>query len=73
MIEVQVPHLERPPSGLSTDCNRPKTIPERSLTQQDVELFWGVDRKNLLTCRQRLSALAKYYHDRDAAIQKVSP
>lgn len=33
-------------------CADPVTLPDRGLTQREVERFWGVDRTNLAKCDQ---------------------
>ncbi|WP_128254446.1 hypothetical protein [Falsirhodobacter deserti] len=47
-----------PPPSLLVPCAAPQGLPDRSLTQAEVELAWGRDRTALRDCRDRLAALA---------------
>jgi hypothetical protein len=40
-------------SKLLEACNLPVLLPERALTQEEVERYWSVDRKNLIICAKR--------------------
>lgn len=39
-------------------CERPVLIPERQITDQDIEVFWGRDRAELLVCGDKVEALS---------------
>ena len=39
-------------------CDRPVRLPERWLSDQDVELYWSKDRKALLDCGAKVEALS---------------
>ncbi len=49
-----------PPPSLLVPCAAPVIIPERSLTDQDVEVMWGRDRSALRSCGSRLDGLANW-------------
>ena len=38
-------------------CKTPLELPERALSDQEIELYWGRDRASLRTCGLRLEAL----------------
>ena len=40
-------------------CPAPVTLPDRALTDQEVERFWSRDRASLLDCAGRLAAVIK--------------
>lgn len=40
-------------------CEAPVTLPERALSDRDIEILWGRDRDALRTCGDRLAALIK--------------
>jgi hypothetical protein len=54
---VVSPRLNPPPS-LLVKCAAPVRLPERALTQVEVETFWGRDREALRRCAGRHRALA---------------
>ncbi|GGE24415.1 hypothetical protein GCM10011345_32970 [Gemmobacter megaterium] len=47
-----------PPPSLILPCAVPVALPERSLTDQEVEVFWGRDRAALRACGSRQAGLA---------------
>lgn len=40
-------------------CEPPVTLPDRALSDRDIEILWGRDRDALRTCGERLAALTK--------------
>lgn len=62
--------LDGPPVSLTEQCDRPVTLPDRTLTQVDVEQFWIQDRSNLITCGDRHSAVIDFYSSRDGLISQ---
>lgn len=66
---VEPPKLVPPPVELTVDCVRPVLLPERELTQSEVEIFWMRDRSNLIECGQYKDLLQEFYADRDTRIQ----
>lgn len=60
--------LDPPDASLTQTCAPPVDLPNRELTQAEVERFWGQDRAALIVCRDRLSGLVRYYAVRDAAL-----
>jgi|GEM_PF-196349 len=46
-----------PPPSLTVACPAPVALPDRALTQAEVELSWGRDRSALRDCGDRLGAL----------------
>lgn len=64
----QAPRLDPPPKALQSRCQDPVLLPERELTQQEVEAYWGRDRANLIVCTDRHSGLLRFFTVRDAGI-----
>ena len=48
----------RPPASMTTPCAGPVALPERALTDAEVEVLWGRDRTALRACGERHAALA---------------
>ena len=42
----------------TSPCVRPVAIPDRALTDVDVEVFWGRDRNELLKCGDKVETLS---------------
>ena len=42
--------LEPPPAALVAPCDEPAQLPVRTLTQAEVEVWWGRDRAALRDC-----------------------
>ena len=57
------------PAELVVPCASPITLPERELTQAEVERYWLKDRKNLVICKRQKDGVVKYYEKRDKIIQ----
>ena len=47
-----------PPPSLTAPCPRPVGLPERAMTQVQVETAWGRDRSALRACGEQLDGLA---------------
>jgi hypothetical protein len=46
------------PPSLTKGCSRPVALPERGLTDTEIEILWGRDRGALRACGDRHGALA---------------
>lgn len=62
------PRLTSPDTALTAPCKRPVALPDREITQKDVETLWITDRQSLLNCRSRHVALVEFYKGRDALL-----
>jgi hypothetical protein len=49
-----------PPPSLVAPCARPVALPDRGLSQAEVEVMWGRDRSALRTCGGQLDGLAAW-------------
>lgn len=49
-----------PPPSLTSPCSAPVVLPERDLTDQEIEVQWGRDRTALRSCGSQLDGLAKW-------------
>jgi len=49
-----------PPPSLTQPCTAPARLPERDMTDQEIEVQWGRDRSALRSCGSRLDGLAKW-------------
>lgn len=67
------PVLEPAPQELTGACPQPVVLPERELTQAEVEGYWLRDRAALIECGVTKAALLRYYRDRDAGITGSAP
>ncbi len=47
----------RPPAAMDEPCAQPTGLPQRALTQSEVEIFWGGDRTALRNCGERYEVL----------------
>lgn len=65
---VEPPMLAGPPLEFSQQCSRPVDLPNRELTQSDVETYWITDRSELISCGERHQAIVDFYRDRDDRI-----
>ena len=55
--------IPAPPPSLTPPCALPQSLPERALSQSEVELLWGRDRSSLRSCASRHDGLADYILD----------
>jgi len=62
------PVLLSAPTDLTGICPQPVPLPERELTQAEVEELWLRDRAALVDCGVTKAALLRYYRDRDARL-----
>ncbi len=62
------PQLDPIPENLTNRCARPVVLPDRELTQEEVEMYWLNDRANLVACGLSRDAILEYYRKRDALI-----
>ena len=49
-----------PPPSLTQPCATPVRLPERGMTDQEIEVQWGRDRTALRSCGSQLDGLAKW-------------
>jgi len=49
------------PAAMRRDCARPVTLPDRELTQREVEGFWAADRGALLKCGIGKAGVVTFY------------
>lgn len=56
-IPYSNPAEDFPPS-LTRPCQKPVVLPDTALNDQQVEVFWGRDRKSLLDCGGRFEVVA---------------
>lgn len=56
-ISVERP---RPAPSLLVPCAEPVRLPERGLSDQEVEIFWGRDRDALRSCASKISGLIEW-------------
>lgn len=62
------PVLTPAPTRLTLPCSGPVILPERELTQSQVEELWLRDRSALVECGLSKEALVEFYHNRDALL-----
>lgn len=60
---VEELNIQRAPASLTQPCPRPVLLPNRELTQAEVEDYWLVDRRNLLNCRSRHAGLVNEHNE----------
>lgn len=65
---TEPPQLDAAPPALTQPCPRPVTLPDRALTQAEVEAFWLRDRQRLVECGLTKQAVVDYYSNRDQLI-----
>lgn len=56
-------NIQRAPASLTQPCPRPVLLPNRVLTQAEVEDYWLVDRRNLVNCRSRHAGLVNEHNE----------
>ena len=52
------------PPSLLVPCPDPAQLPERDLTDRDVELYWGRDRTALRMCSSQIDGLREMLSDK---------
>jgi hypothetical protein len=55
---AEAPKRPAPPPSMTQACSAPQRLPERALSQSEVETLWGRDRGALRACGGRHGALA---------------
>ena len=53
-------YVNQPPPSLTQPCADPARLPERGMTDQEIEVMWGRDRTALRLCGSQLDGLAKW-------------
>lgn len=66
---TEPPRLADAPAALAARCATPVRLPERELTQAEVEEYWLRDRQALIECGVSKDALLRYYQNRDALLR----
>ena len=66
---TEAQRLNDAPTALAGACSRPVRIPERELTQAEVETLWLRDREALVACGIGKAALLEFYRNRDALLR----
>jgi hypothetical protein len=61
--------LANAPAELLRSCKLPVKLPERGLTQADIEKLWGSDRASLVKCYKKHKKTIDYYLARDAKLR----
>lgn len=56
VVQVAFP----PPPSLTAPCATPVVLPERALSDRDIEIFWGRDRSALRACGSAHDGLVKW-------------
>lgn len=69
----KAPIIASPGDNLIRPCQRPVSLPDRALTQEEVESYWIRDRANLIACGKQLQSLSEFIKKRDIQITEVSP
>jgi hypothetical protein len=62
------PRLDAPSPESVRECLLPINLPKGSLTQAQVEKYWGLDRKHQIDCAKRHKILIDYITDRDSGL-----
>ncbi len=60
--------LDPPEASLTQPCSAATRLPDRTLTQAEVEAFWIRDRQRLAQCRSRHGGLAAWAQEAAAAV-----
>ncbi len=63
------PILVGPPLEFVDPCKGPMVLPEKELSQFEVEQLWMRDRVNLSICRSRHLSLTRFYEFRDRILR----
>jgi len=61
--------IDPPPASLVIPCNRAVRLPDRELTQAEVERFWIRDRQRLAECRSRHGGLVEWSRDVTSSVE----
>jgi hypothetical protein len=60
--------LDPPEASLTQPCSAATRLPDRTLSQAEVEAFWIRDRQRLAQCRSRHGALSQWATEAAAAV-----
>lgn len=52
--------VDPPEAAITEPCEPVRWLPDRALTQAEVEINWRSDRRNLIDCAERHAALVDY-------------
>ena len=63
IISTDRTRLTAADSSITGPCARPVRLPERKLSQADVEKYWSRDRANLVRCAGEKAEVVRYYDD----------
>ena len=66
------PVIAGPGETLTEPCKPPIELPNRALTQVEVETLWRQDRANLIACGKQLQTLVEIIRERDIKLSGVS-
>ena len=70
---TEPPRLEPAPDQLTEVCVQPVRLPDRALSQAEVEALWLRDRRALIECGLTKSAVVAFYVTRDALLKGLEP
>lgn len=62
--------LDPPPASTTIPCQNATRLPDRELTQREVEDFWIRDRQRLAECHSRHGALVEWSED---VVERANP
>lgn len=66
---TEPPRLVDAPARLQEACAKPLRLPDRELSQSEVEEYWLRDRQALIDCGLTKQALLDYYLNRDSLLR----
>lgn len=69
-IVSQPPDLRIADAALTKPAADPVRLPDRKLSQAEVERYWGTDALNLRVCKADKASLAGFYRDQIIALRK---
>jgi hypothetical protein len=68
-VTANTPIIGSIDTGLTQACKGATNLPDKALTQGQVERLRGKDRANLRTCKDRHAGLARAVRERDRLIE----
>ena len=69
---VKSPEIAKVPTAFSKECPEPVSLPERGLTQLEVETYWATDRTNLADCRDLHKQTVEWVNKRDSGVTNAN-
>lgn len=66
---IDAPRVAEIPQEFEQSCSRPVVLPERDLSQLEVELYWATDRTNLVNCGDLHRNTVEWITSRDGALR----